>query len=73
LRAQSAQTIRLHIALPAVENQIVSLPYQQRNLENENGSDGGGDGKKRLRQPDRGDFVCHVPSPLTELIEQSTD
>jgi hypothetical protein len=45
------------------------LNRQQRKLENKNISDRGGDGKKRLREPDGEDFVCHVHSPLIESIE----
>jgi hypothetical protein len=39
-------------------------------LDNKNRGNRGGDGKKRLREPDGEDFVCHVCSPLIELIEQ---
>jgi hypothetical protein len=49
---------------------LCGLPRQHRKLENKNRSDRGGDGKKRLREPDGEDFVCHVHSPLIELIEQ---
>jgi hypothetical protein len=49
---------------------LCGLPDQHRKLENENRSSRSGDRKKRLREPDGEDFVCHVPSPLIELIER---
>jgi hypothetical protein len=53
-----------------LEPQHFDLNRQQRKLDNKNGSDRGGDGKKRLRKADGEDFVCHVHSPLVESIEQ---
>jgi hypothetical protein len=46
------------------------LPNQHRKLENENRSGCDADGQQRLREPDGEDFVCHVPSPWIESIEQ---
>jgi hypothetical protein len=48
----------------------LELDRQQRNLDDEQRSTRGGDGQKRLRDPDDEDFVCHVHSPLIELIER---
>jgi hypothetical protein len=50
--------------------QHVELGRQQRKLDNKNRGNRGGDGKKRLRDPDGVEFVGHVRSPLIELIEQ---
>jgi hypothetical protein len=52
------------------DRQHVELGRQQRKLDNKNRGNRGGDGKKRLREPDGEDFVGHVHSPLTELIEE---
>jgi hypothetical protein len=43
------------------------LPDQHRKLENKNRSSRGSDREKRLREPDRENFVCHVPSPWIEF------
>jgi hypothetical protein len=47
---------------------IVASSRQHRKLENKDRSGRGPDGKQRLRDPDGQDFVCHVHSPLIELI-----
>jgi hypothetical protein len=39
---------------------------QHRKLQNEHGSDRGGDRKDRLRKSEGEVFVCHVRSPLIE-------
>jgi hypothetical protein len=46
------------------------LTRQQRQLQNENRSGRGTDGKQRLREPDSEDFVVHLRSPKIELIER---
>jgi hypothetical protein len=52
------------------DRQHIELGHQQRELDNKNRGNRGGDGKKRLREPDGENFVSHVRSPLIELIEQ---
>jgi hypothetical protein len=49
---------------------IIASPRQHRKLENKDRSGRGPDSKQRLRDPGGQDFVCHVHSPLMELIEQ---
>lgn len=49
----------------------LELDRQQRNLDDEQRSARGRDGQNRLRDPDDEDFVCHVHSPLIELIQRS--
>jgi hypothetical protein len=46
------------------------LPDQHRKLENKNRGSRGGNRKKRLRESDGENLVCHVPSPWIELIER---
>jgi len=48
------------------------LTNHHRNLEHKDRSGCHADGKQRLRDPGGKCFVGHVPSPLTELIEQGT-
>jgi hypothetical protein len=43
------------------------LPDQHRKLENKNRGSRGGNRKKRLRESDGENCVCHVPSPWIEI------
>ena len=54
----------------AREERRPALPRQHRKLQNEDGSGGGDNGNKRLREPDYEDCGCHGDSPLNESIEQ---
>jgi hypothetical protein len=58
------------LALSTLPDGHDQLPYQHRKLQNKNRGYRGRDGKERLRDPSREDFVYHVRSPLNELIER---
>jgi hypothetical protein len=53
-----------------LENDSTVLPSHHRYLENKNRSSCDADGKQRLRDADGQGLVCHVPSPLAELLER---
>jgi hypothetical protein len=53
-----------------LQNDSTVLARHHRNLEHKNRSGCNADGKQRLRDADGQGLVCHVHSPMNELLER---